>query len=119
MVRVCFQDVVGVRRAVTAVREAVGPKTKLKIYSMQVSSVFPGRIGYVLFYNFLCFWIANLLYLFRVWGRRHVLPRRAYRRDTGDDYLRRSARSASFFQVRSDFIAPLICPARALGVWAP
>lgn len=55
-----------------AVRRANRPgsgwtKTKLKIYSMQVSwGSSGGRIGYVLFYNFPLF-LDNPLYLFRVW----------------------------------------------------
>lgn len=94
-----------------AVRRANRPgsgwtKTKLKIYSMQVSQgLLGGRIGYVLFYNFPLF-LDNPLYLFRVW-------------DGGMSFhggligvilvmiIFAGRTKRSFFQV-SDFIAPLI-----------
>lgn len=47
-----------------------------------------GVLAMSCFITSLCFWIAAL-FIPRL-GRRHVLPRRAYRRDTGDDYLRQA-----------------------------
>ncbi len=70
-------------------------KTKRKIYHA-VPRSFGGVLAMSRFGNFPCFWITRSIYSARL-GRRYVLPRRAYRRDTGDDY-RRQRTKRSFFR---------------------
>src|SRR5579863_6740854 len=62
------------------------------IFFCMLGVILGGRIGYILFYG-LKFWAADPWYPLKIWGRRHVLPRRAARGSRRDDAVRLAARA--------------------------